>query len=229
MNTLVTGAGRGLGLELVRQLTLRGDRVHAVVRDPSRAPELQALAQGHLEQVVVHQAEVTRESDVQALARALGDEPLDLLLNNAGTMGGVHPLAEVEAADLLRTFEVNAVAPLLVTRALLPALARGAHAWAVHVSTKMASLSDNTSGGYYAYRMSKVALNMMSRSLAVDLAGQGVSSIVMHPGWVKTDMGGPNARLEVEDAARAILQTVAGLDRSASGTFIDLRGRPVAW
>lgn len=229
MNTVVTGAGRGLGLELTRQLAARGDRVHAVVREPRGAPELLALAKAHPARVIVHQAEVTREADVQALAKALGDEALDLLINNAGTMGGVDPLATVDVVDVMRTFEVNAVAPLLVTRALLPSLTKSAHAWAVHISTKMASLEDNTSGGYYAYRMSKVALNMMSRSLAVDLAGQGVSSIVVHPGWVKTAMGGPNARLEIDEAASAILATLAALDRSASGTFIDLRGRPIAW
>ena len=136
-------------------------------------------------------------------------------------MGGEEALALVDLADVTRTFEVNALAPLRVTRALLPALRQGSRRLIVHLTSKMGSLADNRSGGYYAYRMSKVALNMACRSLAIDLEPDGLSSVVLHPGWVKTDMGGPHARLEVEEAVASLLATIDALGPGHSGGFFD--------
>lgn len=216
-----------MGLEFVRQLSQAGHRVHAVVRDPSRALELEVLTRVAPKRVVVHKADVTSDADIEAFARALGDESVDLLVNNAGMMEHDTTLS-VPMSDVLRAFEVNAVAPLRMTRALLPGLGR-AGGKVVHISTKMASMSDNQSGGYYAYRMSKAALNMASRSLAVDVAKDGIISVVMHPGWVKTQMGGPGARLEIADAVGTMLETISRLEPSSSGSFLDWRGRPIAW
>lgn len=227
MTSVVTGGGRGIGLELVRQLSEGGGRVHAVVRDAARAEELAALAQQRPERVVVHEAQVTEDKDVEALVRALEGETIALVINNAGTMESDRTLS-IPASELARAFEVNAIAPLRVTRALAPLLdPQGSKV--VHVSTRMASLADLKTGGYYGYRMSKAALNMASRTLALDLADAGVISVVMHPGWVKTDMGGAGARLEIPDAVCTMLETIGKLDRASSGTFIDWRGRPIAW
>lgn len=229
MTCVVTGAGRGIGLEFVRQLSTAGRRVHAVVRDPSGAAELQSLAAASPRFVVVHRGEVTRDDDMRALAQSVGDEPVALLINNAGVLPGEKPLESLSLDELTSAFEVNAVAPVRVTRALLPALRRAAPAKVVQLSTKMASMADDAARGYYAYRMSKGALNMAVRLLAHDLRADGVSTYAMHPGYVKTDMGGPGARLEVADAVRAMLDTIEKLEPSASGGFIDYRGRGIAW
>lgn len=225
----ITGASRGIGLELVRQWAARGAKVLAAAREPLQATELQALAKRLPERVHVHRCDVTGEADVAAFARAYEGVPVDVLVNNAGVMGSREPLARVDLADVSKTFEANAVGPLRVTRALLPNLRIGSRKLVLHLSSKMASISDNGSGGYYAYRMSKVALNMMSKSLAVDLEPEGISSVVVHPGWVQTSMGGPHAPVSVEASAAALIELATTLDRSASGSFIDWTGRPIPW
>lgn len=229
MTCVVTGAGRGIGLEFVRQLSKAGHRVHAVVRDPARAPELQALAAASPRLVVVHRGEVTSDADVRAFAQSIGTESVALLINNAGVMPYENPFESLELDDLTTAFEVNAVAPVRMTQALLPALRRAAPAKVVQISTMMASMADNQMGGFYAYRMSKAALNMAVTSLAVDLKPDAISTYAMHPGWVKTDMGGPGARVEIPDAVQQMLATIEKLEPSASGSFIDLRGRTIAW
>lgn len=229
MTCVVTGAGRGIGLEFVRQLSNAGHRVHAVVRDPARAPELEALAASSPRLIVVHRAEVTKDDDMRALAQSVESEAVGLVINNAGVLPGDKPLALLDLGDLTSAFEVNALAPVRVTRALLPALRRAAPSKVVQLSTKMASMADDSVNGFYAYRMSKAALNMAVKLLANELRVDGISTCAMHPGYVKTDMGGPGARLEVADAVRQMLATIEKLEPSASGGFIDYRGRRVAW
>ncbi len=177
MRVVVTGANRGIGLELVRQLRARGDEVEACARNPA-APALQALAG---ERVRLHSLDVTEPASVKALADALGSAALDVVFNVAGVYGGalqsLGQMAEDLALDdVTSTSDVNALGPLRVSLALLPHLRRGRVKKLVHVSSAMGSISDNASGGYYAYRMSKAALNMMSRCLAVDLRHEGITS-----------------------------------------------------
>jgi len=231
MRTLVTGANRGIGLELVRQLRDRGDHVEACARSPERARELQALAG---DRVRIHALDVTNAAAVRAVANALAEVALDLVLNVAGVYGGprqslAQMADDLELRDVADTFDVNAMGALRVAVAFLPHLRRGKVKKLVHLTSGLGSISDNTSGGFYAYRMSKAALNMMSRSLAVDLAPDGIASYVINPGWVQTDMGGTGAPTPVADSVRGILREIDRATLDDSGEFLNWRGNRYAW
>lgn len=227
MRAVITGANRGIGLELARQLLARGDQVHAAVREPERAGDLRALGEG--ERLRVHRLDLLEPASVAELAAALGGAPVDLLVNNAGVYGGSRQhLPDIDFEDAVRTFRVNALGPLRVTLALLPNL-KAARGKVIHVTSGMGSIADNKSGAFYAYRMSKAALNMMSRSLAVDLRGAGVASAVINPGWVQTDMGGPSAPTPVDESVRGMLREIDGFALEDTGAFLDWKGRPYPW
>jgi len=226
MRSVVTGANRGIGFEFVRQMIARGDDVVAGVRRPDRADSLRALAGERLRILTL---DVADPASVVAFARELGDEPVDLLINNAGIVGDRGELTSLDAEDLSRTFLVNAVGPVLVTRALLPNLRRGQARKVVHLSSGMGSIGDNTSGGSYGYRMSKAALNMASRNLAHDLKLDGITSVVLNPGWVQTDMGGPDATLPVGESVRRMLGIIDKLTIERTGQFLNHTGEPYEW
>jgi NAD(P)-dependent dehydrogenase (short-subunit alcohol dehydrogenase family) len=166
---------------------------------------------------------------VKAFAAAVGDVAVDVLINNAGVKGKRQPLAELDFEDAIRTIDTNALGAVRVTRALLPNLFRGEGKRVAHISSGLGSIADNTTGDAYAYRMSKAALNMASRSMAVDLRGEGIISVVLNPGWVKTDMGGPSAPTEVEESVRRMLGIINGLTLEQSGSFIDYRGHTIGF
>ncbi|MCC6645210.1 MAG: SDR family oxidoreductase [Polyangiaceae bacterium] len=218
-HVVVTGANRGIGLGLVRLLLSRGDSVTGTARDADAAGELRATG------ARVLPLDVTSADSVAALSRALGDASVDVLVNNAGVSAGWGGGVEELPLDTCeRLFRVNALGPLAVTRALLPHLRRGAGKTVMHVTSMMGSISDNTSGGSYAYRMSKAALNMASRSLAIDLRGERISSFVVHPGWVKTDMGGPGATVEVDECVAGLARLLDGDALARSGRFFHYLG-----
>ena len=226
MRWVITGSNRGIGLELGRQLLARGDVVEAAARKPQDggwAKELRASGAG----LRVHACDVRDDASVRAFASALEAGPIDVLVNNAGVMGKLQALEELDMADVLATIDTNALGALRVTGALLPRLGRGSKV--VHITSGMGSIGDNGSGGAYGYRMSKAALNMASRSMAADLRGRGISSIVVNPGWVKTDMGGRGAPLPVETSAANIIKLVDGLRPEQSGSFLDHSGREWPW
>jgi NAD(P)-dependent dehydrogenase (short-subunit alcohol dehydrogenase family) len=235
MRIVVTGANRGIGLELVRQLRERGDEVEACARSPEQARELQQLAGvPGVDRVRVHRLDVSDTASVRALAESLRDAAIDIVFNVAGVYGGARQslgqMAEdLELGDVADTFRVNAIGPLRMSVALLPHVRRGKAKKLVHITSGMGSIADNTSGGYYAYRMSKVALNMMSRSLACDLSEEGISSYVINPGWVQTDMGGSHAPTPVDESVRGILREIDKATLSDSGEFLNWNGKRYAW
>jgi NAD(P)-dependent dehydrogenase (short-subunit alcohol dehydrogenase family) len=226
---LVTGANRGIGLEFVRQLAERGDTVDATVRDPGAATELRGLAERHVGKVRVHRCDVRDDASVRAVAEALADRTIDVLINNAGVMGKMLSLEDVDCDDALATFDANALGPLRVTRALLPQLLRAERPRVAHISSGMGSIGDNSSGGAYGYRMSKAALNMANRSMSVDLAARGICCVVVNPGWVQTDMGGRGAPTTVLDSVAAMLGLFDRLTLEDSGEFLDYRGGRFEW
>jgi NAD(P)-dependent dehydrogenase (short-subunit alcohol dehydrogenase family) len=231
MRAVVTGANRGIGLELVRQLRDRGDEVDACARRPQDAHALAVFAG---ERVRIHPLDVKDPASVRALAMSLGDVAIDIVFNVAGVYRGRNQSLAQMADDLTledvsATYDVNATGALRVVVALLPHVRRGTAKKLVHLSSNLGSISDNASGGGYAYRMSKAALNMMSRSLAVDLRGDGILSVVINPGWVQTDMGGAGASLPVADSVRAILREVDRATLADSGEFLNWRGNRHAW
>lgn len=225
MRVVVTGANRGIGLELVRQLLARGDVVDACVRDPDRAAELRALACSALH---VHRVDVTDQASVDALVHAIA-APVDTVINNAGINRPHQRLSDLDLAATAEIYATNALGPLRVAHALLPLVRRGTAKKLVHITSGMGSIADNQSGGSYGYRMSKAALNMMSKSLAVDLRGEGILSIVINPGWVKTDLGGASAPTAVEDSVRGILARIDEATLETSGSFLNWKGGTYAW
>ena len=225
MKYLVTGAGRGIGLELVRQLRARGDDVIATVRDDRSSEQLRELPG-----VRIEPCDVSSEASIAGLAARLGDAALDVVINNAGVWGGERQsLARFDAVEAMRTYQTNALGPLLVSIALLPHVRRGTAKKLLHITSGMGSIGDNTSGGSYAYRMAKAALNMASRSLAHDLAHEGIASAVINPGWVQTDMGGGGAPTPVADSVRGILARLDELTLATSGSFLNWRGGTYPW
>jgi NAD(P)-dependent dehydrogenase (short-subunit alcohol dehydrogenase family) len=214
MRIVVTGANRGIGLEIVRQCAARGDEVFAGARDPDKAHELLAL------RAAVFRCDVADDASVRAFAFAV-EGKIDVVVNNAGVTGHMASFEELDVDDALRTYSANALGPLRVTRAFLPHLRRGTTKKVLSITSGMASIEDNKSGGAYAYRMSKAALNMMNRSLAVDLRSEGITCCVINPGWVRTAMGGKSAPTPVEDSVRGILARLDEMTLADSGAFLD--------
>jgi len=217
--TLVTGANRGIGLALCQLLRQRGDEVVAVCRTSS--PELDGLGVD-----VVTGVEVTSDESVAKLAGHLGKKPLDLVILNAGILRD-SGLDDLDLDDVNEQLEVNAVAPLRLAHALLPNLHRGAKL--ALITSRMGSIADNGSGGYYGYRMSKAALNAAGMSLAVDLKPRGVAVSILHPGPVRTGMTGGHGTIDAPDAARNLLARLDELTLETSGQFRHANGEQLPW
>ncbi|MCA9289643.1 MAG: SDR family oxidoreductase [Phycisphaerales bacterium] len=220
---LITGANRGLGLEFAKQLHERGAVVIATARAPEAATELKALG------VRVEALDVADDASVAALVKRIGEGSIDILINNAGVSGGLGRLEQVDGAAVDRVMQVNLLGPMRVTRALLPALRRGDRKLVVNISSKLGSIGLNEGGGYYAYRESKAALNMFTRSIAAELKADGFTCIAMSPGWVRTDMGGPQANLSPEESITGMLGVIDDLGPDGTGRFYHYDGEPIPW
>jgi NAD(P)-dependent dehydrogenase (short-subunit alcohol dehydrogenase family) len=220
---LVTGANRGIGLELCRQLRARGDTVIGAVREPDRATALRETG------ARVEALDVGDPASIDALGARLAGEAIDGLINNAGIGSFGGGVADLTAEHLARYFAVNATGPILVVRALLPALRAGRGKKIASITSLMGSISDNGSGGAYGYRASKAALNMLNASLALELAREGFTCLVLNPGWVKTDMGGPSAPTVVDASVRGMLAVIDGAGPDVSGRFFNHDGRALPW
>jgi NAD(P)-dependent dehydrogenase (short-subunit alcohol dehydrogenase family) len=216
---VVTGANRGIGLELVRQLTTRGTVVVAVCRRTS--DELEALGTR-----VESGCELTDPAMWSRLARRLADDEIDLLVHNAG-IAVFDSLENTEPEAVRRQFEVNAIAPLFLTRALAPRFARNAKV--ALITSRMGSIGDNTSGGYYGYRMSKAALNAAGVSLAHDLRQKGAAVVILHPGAVRTGMTGGQGQIGVEESVRGLLARIDELRLETTGRFLHQNGSVLPW
>jgi NAD(P)-dependent dehydrogenase (short-subunit alcohol dehydrogenase family) len=225
MRIVITGANRGIGLELVRQCLARGDTVIATTRNRSDAPALAALEKGAL---TVLDCDVGDDASVRAFAAKVPG-CVDALINNAGVMGSMTSLQDIDFNDVQQTYSVNALGPLRVTGALLPQLRLSEVKKVLHVTSGMGSIGDNASGGAYGYRMSKAALNMGARSMAIDLKREGILVAVINPGWVKTDMGGAGAQIDVATSAAGILAQLQTLSAKNSGEFLDYEGKRWPW
>jgi NAD(P)-dependent dehydrogenase (short-subunit alcohol dehydrogenase family) len=217
---LVTGANRGIGLEYCRQLQARGDQVIGVCRQPS--PELEALGL-RIEAGI----ELSSEQAIAELVRRLGGLQLDGLILNAGILESMG-LEDLDPEGIRRQFEVNALAPLLLVRALLDQLPRGAKL--ALMTSRMGSIDDNSSGGSYGYRMSKVALNIAGKSLAIDLRPRGIAVAILHPGLVRTRMINFNPQgISPEQSVRGLLARIDALTLETSGTFWHANGQVLPW
>jgi len=217
--SVVTGANRGIGLELARQLKARGASVVAVCR--KRSPELDALGVR-----VESGVDVTEPAAWSKLAEQLAHDDIDLLIQNAGVLLA-DSLEDVDPDEVRAQFELNAIAPLFLTRALAPRLRTGAKV--ALISSRMGSIGDNGSGGYYGYRMSKTALNAAGVSLAHDLKPRGVAVVILHPGSVRTEMTGGHGMIEADESVRGLLQRIDELRLATTGRFLHQNGEVLPW
>ena len=222
---LVTGASRGIGLGLVQSFARDGWHVHACCRRPEKARTLHDIDG----EIRVHRLDVTDGLAVAGIGRKLADEAIDVLINNAGVYGPRTGFGETDYDDWRDVLEVNTLAPLRLVERLIEPLARSGRGLVVNVSSVMGSIGENTSGGSYIYRSSKAALNMVTKGLAVDLASRGITVVSVHPGWVRTDMGGAQAAVSVEASVDGLRKVIDGLAPGDSGGFFGYDGRPIAW
>jgi NAD(P)-dependent dehydrogenase (short-subunit alcohol dehydrogenase family) len=228
--TLVTGANRGLGLEFARQYAADGWQVFATCRVPKAAKELQQIAAESGGRVRVLEMDVTDAASVRAAAAGLEGEAIDLLLNNAGVGGPPgQQLGSLDYAAWARVLDTNTLGPMRVAEAFLESVAKSRLKQIVTITSGMGSIADNTSGGRYAYRSSKAAVNMVMKSLSVDLAPRGITCVVMSPGWVRTDMGGAGGKLAPDESIRAMRSVIAPLGLKDSGRFLSYNGKDFPW
>lgn len=226
---LITGANRGIGLELVRQFAAADGRVLACCRHPEQASELAAVVGGN-PRVSLHRLDVADPEAIKALQAELQGTAIDILFHNAGVIGSERQgFGEAEMAPWLQAFRVNSIGPLLLTQALIEQVAASRRKLIAVMGTQMASLADNRSGGYYLYRSSKAAVHMVAKSLAADLQPRGITVVVLHPGWVRTEMGGAEAALSPAESARGLRQVLANLSPKDSGRFFNYAGEELPW
>jgi NAD(P)-dependent dehydrogenase (short-subunit alcohol dehydrogenase family) len=226
-NVAITGAGRGIGLELVKQYADAGDRVFALCRSPEKAEALNALAAASGGKVSVHKMDVSDDASVKAAAADTGDGAIDILLNVAGVVGGEKQGLEDQAWDDWQdAFNVMIIGPLRVMQAFLPRF--GDRAKVINITSQLAA-STWPYGGYYAYGAAKAGLNRMMRSVALDVRDRGIVIGLVHPGWVQTDMGGAAAEITPEESASGIRTLTAEWTLDQSGDFKKWNGETHAW
>ena len=227
---LITGANRGLGFEFARQYLADGWQVYATCRNPVSASELRQLADASRHKLRVLALDVTDRASVEAAAVELDGEAIDLLLNNAG-VGGARgqTVGNIDYDAWAKVLDVNTLGPMRVSEAFVEHVARSERRLIVTMTSGMGSIADNTSGGAIPYRSSKAAVNMVIRSLAADLGQRGITCVVVNPGWVRTDMGGPHASLSAAESVAMLKSLIESLGPAQSGKFLNYDGREYAW
>jgi NAD(P)-dependent dehydrogenase (short-subunit alcohol dehydrogenase family) len=226
---LITGANRGIGLELTRIFASNGWRVIACCRQPGRANDLKEIADSSKE-VRIYALDVNDNKSINRLSEGLHEEPIDILLNNAGIFGPKEqPFGDTDAEVWLQVMRTNVVAPLKMAEAFIEQVTASQRKIIASIGSMMGSLADNTSGGYYVYRTSKAAVHMVMKSLSVDLQSRGVTAVVFHPGWVRTDMGGPQAPTSPKESAAGLFRVLTELKEKDNGSFLTFDGKQLPW
>jgi NAD(P)-dependent dehydrogenase (short-subunit alcohol dehydrogenase family) len=225
---LITGANRGIGFALVKAYASRRDKVFATVRHTSDRAELEAFAAAHPSWVEVIEMDVADPAEIGRVRRKLEAEPIDVLINNAGISGPDRQSAtDMDYEGLAETLSVNAISPLRIANAFLPNV-KAAKGKIVTLSSQMGSVQSPASDSL-AYRVSKAAVNKLMRGLAAELKPQGIPVLIVHPGWVKTEMGGESAQLKPEESASQLLKLIDKLDLASTGRFLAWNGKELAW
>ncbi len=227
---LITGANRGIGLAFSQRYLEQGAQVLACCRRPEQAEVLQQLA-GQYEQLHIYQMDVLDREGIDQLAADLDDASIDILIANAGVYGDTreHPFGNLDYESWLKTLETNVLGAVKVTEAFMSHLKRSEKPVIAAISSLMGSIADNDSGGSICYRSSKAALNAAMKSIAIDIKPSGVGVLIFHPGWVKTDMGGPSALIDAVTSVNGMMAQIENFDLSQSGQFIKYDGTPMPW
>ncbi|QLE85607.1 SDR family oxidoreductase [Shewanella sp. Scap07] len=227
-HVLITGANRGIGLAFVNHYLAQGFKVTACCRKTDTEDSLHQLLERY-SSLNIQTLDVTSQQSISALSAKLSDSDIDLLINNAGFYGpkGM-PLGQTDVTQWLKVLQVNTVAPLMVVEGLMTKLNQR-QATIVCMSSKMGSMADNSSGGAYIYRSSKAGLNAVVKSLALDLKPKNITCVSLHPGWVQTDMGGPNALISVNESVQGMIQVIENLSIDQTGKFFNYDGSAIDW
>ena len=224
---LITGANRGLGYEFVKQYSENGFEVLACCRNINNAKELKELAETS-NKIKVYELDVGNVKAIKSLSQQLQNEKIDVLINNAGIYRS-STVGNINYDEWIESFKVNSIAPYQIVENFLNQIINGDLKKVVSITSKMGSIDDNTSGGSYIYRSSKTALNSMMRSLTHDLKNQGIATLTLHPGWVRTDMGGPGGWIDSFESVQGMIKQIDKLTLDNSGTYLDYAGKSINW
>lgn len=225
---LITGTSRGIGLEMTRQLLEAGHAVHALSRSPEKSKPLMTLRESHHNQLFLFTVDVNSDAEVASFVGKMDQQAIiDVLVNNAGVYGDARSFEKLSLEETKQTILTNSIAPMRITRALLPFLKRSNQPKVAHITSLMGSIADNESGGSYGYRMSKAALNMFHKSFTID--HPNIISLAIHPGWVQTDMGGENAPTDPAESVKGILKVISNASLRDSGRYLDFEGNELPW
>ena len=226
ITVMITGANRGIGFELVRQYAADGARVFACCRNPQSADVLQSIAAKSGGRITIHQLDVIDPAEIAALEQELGSTPIDILINSAGISDGRETGVDYDIWE--KVFRVNSIAPYRMSTAFCANIAASTEKKLATISSHLGSIADNT-GGRTAYRASKAAVNQVMKGLACEYRVYGITVVILHPGWVRTDMGGPQAPVSPVDSARGLKRIIAAASLQNTGKFVDYQGKELPW
>ena len=223
-NILITGANRGIGLKFAEILSANNN-VYATARDITKADDLEKLDNTELLEL-----DLLDKDSIKSFCSELKDIPLDIIINNAGIFQDEQMEETILDPELwLDEIMINAIGPVVLSQKLKENIMSGNDKKIIFISSQMGSIDDNYSGGYYFYRTSKSALNSAAKSLSIDWKADGISVLMLHPGWVRTDMGGSNAKLDIDTSVSKMLDVINSLDMSKTGTFLNYEGKKLEW
>lgn len=228
-NILITGANRGIGLEFCKQYLRKGNRVYACCRDVSKAMNLQQLKADNSKNLSIIPLDVESYDSIQQLKFSLKNQPLDILINNAGIFSFDLPDYHLQSRIWEKFFRINSIGPYLITQTLLQNLQQGSQKKIINISSDMGSIHLNSNGNFIPYRTSKAALNAITKSLAMENQETAMIFIALHPGWVRTDMGGPNGMLAPEESVAAMMAHIEKLTTAHSGKYYAFDGKELPW
>ena len=229
MSILITGTNRGIGLEFVKHYLKNNEKVIATCRNKNSAKDLLKL-KNTTSNLSLVELDVSNPNSINEFASNITDQPIDTFINNAGVFGPRNnEFGNFNAKEWLDVFNINTIAPLLITQKILKNLRLGKNKKLAFISSKVGSIEDNTGGGMYIYRTSKTALNQVIKSLSIDLKEENFIAVALHPGWVQTDMGGPNALIDTKTSVKGMAEVIDNLAPKNSGKFYNYDGSPIPW
>ena len=229
INVLITGANRGLGLGFVKKYLEKNANVLCTTRDISGSKELLECKERYPNNIEIFELDLLKENGAKTLANQLNGMPIDILINNAGVGSSNQHFEAVSSKPWLEVLKVNLIAPLIITQSLFENVKKCSAKKIYFLSSQLGSIGDNTSGGMYIYRSSKTGLNQVVKSLSVDLKPKGITVVSLHPGWVKTDMGGPNAPVSIDKSIEGMIKVIDRTDIKDTGRFLNYDGTELPW
>jgi len=228
-SVLITGANRGLGFGFVKSFLANNINVICTTRNISGSKELLECKKNYPDNLEILELDLLEKKSENILSDLLSDKPIDIFINNAGVGNSNQRFGVVSSKPWLDVLKVNLIAPLTLTQSIIENIKKGSEKKIYFLSSQLGSIGDNTSGGMYIYRSSKTALNQVVKSLSVDLKPMGITVISLHPGWVKTDMGGPNAPVQIDESIKGMMQVIDKTDIRDTGRFLNYDGKELPW